>query len=656
MADLSKLTIEELESLKSGGLSALSVDALERLRGSAAPTGLEKISGMLGRNLEIPGSLAGAGAGALAGSAVMPGVGTVIGGIVGGALGAGGGSLASDAYQNNKLDFEDALDEVKTSIVFDTALLGAGKILRPIAKSIGTSTLDVIMSAVDKGKSLDPPSLANFDVTASAGSRESLKQTQRLLESGGGSLSAAQTNQASFIRATADEIGQIGLLSGRQSAQRIEANNNVLQNQVQSMIDGIDPSLPRDAGQLGDEIYTIVETGRKAAQTLFADGQNALLDQYGDKLVNPSPLRTMLKNFENRFVSEVGDLASSKTRKLLDDLDERLYEPGSLTPVKAVPVKTMFDIDRLISKNIDEAMPGNQFANSSTVRELSELRTQLREATEKTLTRTSPKLAAGYKKLKRGYSTAMGDLLPQINSSVVTAASRQDYSRLGSLLIKQQNTEKIAAMLRSVDSAYDQIKKANKGRAPKDRIQLPVSSPKAAKNMIRQSYVRELFKDMTDKSVDFKDFRTTAERLSRPEETRRLQTILGKEMYPQFRRLTNAIIESTADKNRGLFNLAIRSQEINAAGRVGEVVAQGGGLIAASTMSGLPMAAAVLTVPSVLARLATNKRAVNRLIMLDKEIKRRPNVTPEFIASNIAKAFDELDEEEKQALQGELSQ
>jgi hypothetical protein len=631
----------------------LSDDALDRIQGvTEQKSGLQRASEFLGSNMEIPGAIAGGITGATYGSAFGP-IGTAVGGVVGGAFGSFGGSLASDRYNDEALNFERALDEAQTSVVFDVATLGAGKLLRPIAKSIGLNASDLLMNFTGRGKADPVLELGRLPKNVAAGSQESLAMTQQLLEQGGGSLSALQTGQASFLRATAEELGQVGLISATNSLKRVATNNDVLSSEVQRLVNSIDPSLAKEVSDVGEEVYGIVKAGQKAAEELYDVGLTSIKSELGSQRVGTMALRGLTKKFERQFTSNIlGNTLSSSSKRLVSDLEEGLFKTQS------TKVSDLIDLDKEISKRINEALPGSATASPQAYRELSEFRTQFRNTLESVLKVQVPKQAAAYKVLKNTYGVSTNSILPELNRNVITAASKDNFDTLGKLLITGDNTNKVQAFMRSIDASYRDIDKANKAlkAAGKPLIEPPIVSAKRAKSLVRQSFVRETFKKGLGNEVDFKSLRSLAKSLDNPSSQKRIAAIMGED-FAAFKRLTNAIQDSSITGRRGLFNLALRSQEINAAAKI----AQAGGTLgfaatgAAGTLGvGLPLAAAVLTIPSLLAKIATNPRAVNRLIELNSKVIKNPNMTPEFLVSNIGKVLEELSDEDRADLSADL--
>ena len=648
MVDLSTLSDEDLELMSGGNVQGMSDAGLEALIAGRPqkPSMISRVGDFMGRNAELPGSVAGGLAGAAYGTALGP-VGTVVGGIVGGTLGAFGGSLASDAYEGERLNFEEALKEGAISAAFDVATLGAGKVLKPIARSLGVNTADLLVNISGRAKPKPAPQLADLPTNVAFDTPESLRITQQLLEEGGGSLSAAQTGQASFWRRTADEIGQIGLFSGSVSAKRVRANNKVLFTETQSLVNGLDGSLTKTTGDLGEEIYGIVEAGRRAAEQLYGDGLEKITERYGNKTVGLGRLRSLVTDFEKQFTNDIyGNTLAPATQRVIDNLANGVFNAptGKLT--------SLLELDRIIGNEIKEAIPGTATGSAKAHRQLSELRTQMRDTMETMLIADKRLPAAGkaYKLLKSTYGESMRDLLPELNASVIRQGSRDNFEAIGRLFQNQGNVKRIESLMKSVKTAYRDVNRANAGKTGDALITPAVKTADDAINMMRQSYMQTIFKDVQGDSVDFTAFRDLAHRLSRKEDLRKSQAIMG-ESFGRYRRLVNAIANSTKDEKRGLFNLAIRSQEINSVGRLAGTAGAVGG---SAAFVGLPLAAAVLTIPSVLAKIATNKRAVNRLLALNGAVKKDPNITPDLIASGLAKVFAELSDEERESLQRDL--
>jgi hypothetical protein len=646
---LKKLSDEDLQAMVDENYESMSDAGLRLISGEQ--NFFERSVAATGRNLEIPGAIAGGIAGAVAGSAV-PVVGTVLGGIAGAAIGAFGGSLGSDVYEEKRLDFAEATTQAGISLGFDVATLGAGRLIRPIVQRLGVNPADMLMKIAGAGKKGTVPVLTDLPTNVARGSAQSKAMTQLLFEEGGGSLSAVQTGQATMIRATMDEIGEIGLFSGGYAAKRVARNDRVLRREVDSLVDGIDAQLTTNAEGVGQMVFGIVEQGRRAASQLYGDGLGQIIKQFGDKTLNLSRLRTLTTNFGKKYDNPLSGntgLATSVT-KIIDDMRTGVFS------VRAGKMSDVIDLDQQIGRQIDKVMPGSAFHDPQALAQLSQFRTELREAIQKTIKTRSKGAGAAYQVLKETYGESMGDLLPKIGRGVIRRAGDGEWDSLGNLLIKQTNLSKIKSMMKSIDTSFADVAKANAGKATShpDFIVTGVADAARAKAVIKQSYLKHIFQDATEEGMTFRSFRSKAISESSTVNLDKARAILGKD-FGQYKRLLNAISDGTASNSRGLLSLALRSKEIGAVGTISVLGGgQAGGAVGLAAMGSVGPAVAILAMPSILARIATNKRAVNSLLLLNSQVAKKPNMAPELIASGIAKVLAHLSAADIASIQQEL--
>jgi hypothetical protein len=99
----------------------------------------------------------------------------------------------------------------------------------------------------------------------------------------------------------------------------------------------------------------------------------------------------------------------------------------------------------------------------------------------------------------------------------------------------------------------------------------------------------------------------------------------------------------------------LRSKEIGAVGTISVLGGgQAGGAVGLAAIGSVGPAVAILALPSILARIATNKRAVNSLLLLNSQVAKKPNMAPELIASGIAKVLAHLSAADIASIQQEL--
>lgn len=595
-------------------------------------------------NLDIPAGIAGAGAGFMAGAPLGP-IGAIGGGIVGGGVGTFGGSLASSAIEG-EADLEKAATEAGQSVVIDVATLGAGKVIRPIAKTLGIDPLAYWNKL--SGKTPDAQTVRKAPVAPASGTPESLLATQKLLEQEGGTLLASQTQNAGKLRKLAETISSVGILSKGRLASIAQQNKDSIVKEIDRMIDGVNPALANTAGDLGQHIYEIIDSGRKLNMINYSQGLSRISKDFGGVEVSPAPILDTIDTFLassakdglSKLKPETLEIIEETKRSLVGQQLATQYSRGdTAVRLPKATVDKIFTFQKTLNDKISSfGSFGSQSFNTQVERELADLSSNIRKSVEKSLSGVNSKLASDYKGINKAYGETVDSLLPTLNKSIVSAADKGDYDRMGNLLITNSNVSKINAMMNSIDTAFAQTKKA--GLPVKSSIQ----NANQAKQMIRQSYIKNMFGDT---GGDFDPYKWANKAKSfdkNPSEVVKLKAILGKDGYNSFKTLTNAIADSSEKPTADAFSLMLRGRESAA------TIGLGGAAIGAGSLINIPTAIAVFAIPEVLGRVATNKKAVNKLLMLNSNIKKNPDMKAELVAAQVAKVLNELDESDKEAI------
>jgi hypothetical protein len=588
-----------------------------------------KVGSFLKGNMELPMGIGGALTGAAAGTAIAPGVGTIVGGVLGGMVGSAGGSLTSDILADRPLDYAEAAKEAAISGGIDAATLGAGKVLRPLASAFGGTIDDIYRTFV-------PRTIPTPTGAPTVGTLESLQQTQGLLAAGGGSLSALQTNRAGRFRRLAEQLGDIGIFSGARSRQRIQQNANILKEEVQRQIDGLDPALTMSSGGLGENILDIISTGKQANSTIYTQNLDAITAKYGSKSAPAANIRNTLVRFRNDNTREFGSTLTDATQGQLDSLID------SLEGVRTMTVGSMMAFQKKLNATLSQIsdVRNASMYNGTAAAELAEMSAGVRTAISDSLGWVDPQLQASFSAMNRSFGEAAESLLPKLTQGIVTRADKGAYEALGNAILTNNSTSQIRALMNSVDEAFSL---ANKAGTP---ITGAIKTADEAKAAIRQSYIQNIFADVAGGEDIYKaGFKNLADKFENKTVAEKAQAVLGSG-YPEFKRLLNAISDASHTSDSSLFGLMLRSREYTAA--QGALTLGGAG---AGATLGLPAAAAVFAVPEVLSRIATNKNAVNRLLFLNAASK-RPNMTPEVLGALSAKVFEALNPAELEDIKG----
>ena len=263
------------------------------------------------------------------------------------------------------------------------------------------------------------------------------------------------------------------------------------------------------------------------------------------------------------------------------------------------------------------------------------------------LEKVNPQALEKYKNLNAVYGETIEGLLPPISRKVIESANANSYyEALGRLAISTGDSEKVTGLLKSIDKGFAVLKK--EGITPDDLV---VGTAKEARELVRQGYLKSIFGD-TKGSFDMNSFVKEAESLDIPANSSRVKAILG-DAYPEYKQLTNAMREATIEP-KGMFGgLVLRGKEagsatatatnmaagVLAAAGVGEAVGAGAGVVTAS---------AVFLTPVLLAKIAGDKTAIRKLLLLNSQSKKLSGATlSAFVASNIGKVILELSNEDK---------
>jgi len=609
--DLSSLTDEEFSSYYK---STTGRDAFQPTPVSRGDTD----------NLEIWGSvLGGVGAGALAGTMGAGPVGTVIGGIAGGMLGAFSGELLEDVIDGKDLDYSDAVTEAAISGGFDVATLGVGKLVKPVFRLSGIGALNNQFSKLlNSAKPVQ-------------GSRGSLAQTQELLAEGGGSLNPRAIEEVGRMRALFNEIAEIGMFSrGAYAADRKKAENI-----IKSHIDDFGRG-GQSVDDVGQQMFNLIESGRKAADVFYgAELAKIITKASSARNISTRPVADAILKLERKYETNLGSELTTPVLKELKAFRNNILVKGK--PVN-VDVRTMLGLQRQLNRAVDDAMPGGAMANSTDARQLAEASSAIKVGIENAVKKVDPKVYADYKQLNSTYKTMKDAISPKLNAGLIRRASNDDFQALGAMLLNQNNNSKIKMFMRSIDASYGALKASGELKGlPKN-----INSAKKAKDALRASYARNMFGEtpVFDQS--------TINQFNKSENQKKMSLIFGKD-WPQFKKVLNAVGDSLRTTEGGVLSLALRGRELTAIGVAAGAGGLAGGDVSSGAQAGLVTAAAILGMPSVLYKLSKSPTAVNRLIAFEKKGFKASEYTPEVVLSTLAKIFNPLRDDEKEAIKRE---
>lgn len=609
---------------------------------------LDQLGSFLKENMELPVGLAGGiGTGIAAGAVAGP-VGAIVGGVVGGAVGSGAGSLLSDYMLNEKLDYTEAGKEAMVSAGMDLATLGTFRAVKTGLRAVGFGA--------DEMAELSSRVFQPVKDAFTAGTTASLKATQELLEAGGGSLSAFQTGAASGFRKVSESIGDLGVLSRNIGESRRAANSAIIKTNVQNLIDGRLGDVSASSADIGSEVFGLISGARKAAIAGYGAELSVIKDTVGSYPVSTAPytqaFRTLLR--ENTIASKVEVIDGIKvTTPLAYRLEKEAValakEYGAIfRDARSLNPQSLFDFEKKITAAVDNAGQFGSGLSTKTQHDLMEVRNVFRDATETVLSDINPAALEKYRALNKVYGETMEGLLPDINRTAIASGNKDYFEAIGSIALNSGSTTKLQALMGSIDKSFAVL--AKEGVKPEG----VVKSAKEAKELIRQGYLKNIFGDV-EGNFDMKKFASQATSLEKPSNAAKAKVIMG-DAFPEYKQLLNAMLEATKEPKGFVGSLVLRAREASSVSNIA-AVGQAGGAGAAYLMSGPVAAVAVLGVPTLLSKLATNKTAIRKLLLMNTESKK---LTGEplaaFVTSGLGKIIAELPEADKSTIRDNARQ
>ena len=591
----------------------------------------QDVGDFLKGNMEIPLGLGGSLAGAAAGIPLGP-PGMVAGGIIGGSVGTGAGSLTSDVLEGKELNFQSAVKEALISAGFDVATLTLGKYLKgpylAAKAALGYGPKEVAEEIIKEG--------------LETGSTESLKATQKILEEGGSSLTRYQTGQASSLAVFAEKIGDAGLLSGKEATGNAKKVNEAAQSALNDIANAVDLRTGASPSDLGEAMFDIISAGRLALSDAYGDGLEVISKKVANRTVNTTGIKKQLELFLKNNSEMTSELIDGKTvSKAISTLDDATVkfinsqlsgtlEYGNMT------AQSLLKVDKMLSQQMRQFgdIKSSNY-NAVADRELGELQNILKQSFINTLKQADPKVAKEYELLKQSYKQGMSGLLPVLNKNTILNAEKGNFEALGRMLTTQTNSDKVQVFLNSIDEAYKQI-----GKREGLPSEIAYGTAKEAKQVIKQSFLRNLIPDMSSPDFDIATYRKLAAQFSKPDADKRLKIITGQD-YARVKQIFNLFAEASKRPEGNLGTLFLRNKEYAAVAGAG-VGASVGGVVGAALGSG-----AILTAPIFLAKAASNPKAVNKLLAFEKMTFKSPEAMEKFASFIVSDTMDALSEEEQ---------
>lgn len=504
-------------------------------------------------------------------------------------LGAGAGTLTGtvakqkvDEIMGKPMLLDAQLAEQLSNTATNMAIDSAGNVVF----SLGGKAYKVAQEVI--------PKLGIFDIALPKVDQLKL-QVQRLLQREGGSLTKYQV-EPTATRAVAESIGRAGI-SGRGVFDDLEiANLQALKTKRDEVLDDISSRTLTDleAGAL----YKDVIGNAQDNLSLAAREAYAQINERGKNvLVNSSALskKAQQELAAAANISKTGDPSTSLGNEVTSQLKAISDLKDEITFADAHEFRSN------LSKQLREAKL--EFgANSPKVATLTQAVVAIEKAMDDAATKLSPALKKAYDENSAFYRASITELFP----TTLSKLNKGTAERVGETIFKSGNVSEIKDFYKSLERA----KELN-----------PDLDVKLLKNSIQKGYLSSILgEEGTEISV------TSLINLQKKLQTdNKFKRTFDAAVLPEVRQnvevLANAAKLSQL-KPQNTFSLAINSAQANQiSGAVQAILAAGGAGYAYSelgTVGAVVAGGSLLMAPRVLAKMATNREAINELIKAER--------------------------------------
>lgn len=600
----------------------------------------------LQKNLDVPAGLgvglAGAGAGFLA--AGPPGA--IVGGIAGGALGTGAGTVVSETQFKEAEDIDaytKAVENALWSMGFDLVTLGLASKIKPMYYAVKHK---MGMSAEQTAKEI-------VEGAHGAGSKESLQASQAILTEGGATLLPSQV-RGKGLDDFRERVASAGLISRQTMEDNLRAVNDVVQDELTTIINRNAPGMEADPYAMGEAFYSLIRAGEDAVQQTYLKGLDDLKGQLGTGIGQRVNAATILAPLNKYIKSKKGEAVDELSPESISFINEQLLRLKNL-PEGTFPVNELITLDRAFTQRVSAKFgPEGAERNAVVQAELSDVASEMREAIYNAMKGINPDAAEAYRGLKGAYGEGVNALFPRINKTFITSAKQGSYLGLGNLAARATNLNQIQALRGSLQKAY-----AEASKDPK--VALPFESAAEIDELFKRGFLSSRISSVFNEKFLITDLRSLANKLEIPAESKKYKYILGKD-YPRFKQVMNIVLEASDSASGDFGVLMLRSAEAGGIRGIAGQLASGmtaGGAAAAGFVSPAPVlagGAAALFIPHVFSKIVTNPAYVNRLIALNgKNVGgvEAASVAAQLLVSDV---FYSMTDEEKNEMISYLSE
>lgn len=499
------------------------------------------------------------------------------------------------------------------------------------------------------------------DATEDIGTKEATRQSQKIAQAVGGTLTLGQAGKKGGLDEIMEGISFTGILSAQTHKDNLTKISNFSRGALQNLFNADQKNIT--ATVLGNSIHSNISTARQALMTTHGNslkqigkefgkdhnvdlsGIGKALNKWGDsKKYTPAKGKEQGSRVPAGFMSKPTSPKETiiKVSKLEKQTQQVLKElKDEWGAMKKGSAMSYVDFSQALNKKISSLSDFKQPTTyaPAAVRELTQLSNYMRHVAHQELKKANPEVALKFRQAQKTYATATSRLFPKINDTFIQSVDTQGFYQIGDMVTQMHNVENVQALYKSLDAAYKATPKSQ-------RASLAIKSPEGVKQLIRQRYLEQTFpKSKNLEELDFLEFQKMALRLSNPDESALAKEILGEKEFNGFKAIVNTLAKASEVPGSNYASLAIRGKEIGAATLLGSAVV-GGGLVT----GGIPAilgGIGILYTPKILSKIVSDPRRINKFLGLGaKRSKKELLQSATVLANDMWKELSEEDREE----------
>lgn len=557
------------------------------------------------------------------------------------AAGVGGatGQVIQDIIRGESTDPMEVLSQGLTQASFEAG----GTLVVNLAGKILRYTPDMLRAmGISQGVDAQTAAKMALQAAPTAGTRPSLVETQRILQEGvpgdqpgqqvTGTLTRTQTGEASAISNLLESLGELGIFGSGVFRQNDENIERILQDRLDKVLLGLSGQA-RTTSEIGEAYVDTINTANRVLTEGYGAQLSVIQQEFKTGLIDTRALKAKVEGMikASKRASESGKFSTLEDATLdelkrLADLPDSVSGDALLETFKVISQKSATMLEK-----------GTQGYNSTAAGQLTDfIVTDLKPYVYGQLKKINPKAFDEYEVLNANYSSSKKLLTPALLKSVAQKGDKADFHGVGAALTETNNTD----MVNAAFNALSQAKKVNKD--------LNVAE---AMEGLRQGY---LIKLVGGPSRDVAQIVQAAKSLKKYEAKQQVfNKVLGVSA-PGVQKLLNAAYDASVKPRTGILGLMLRGMEAGAISTLskGGQLAFSGYVGSGGGIGDVAMAMGFLGMPRVFAKFATNPKAVDKLLQLDKASSK---MAPKLIMSNLIRIANEADINLEKEMEDELN-